>query len=175
MPNKITTFRHFIKNATNQHCHHTTDQFLFNYYRKCQIVSNMSWTSTHTEKLPPFQTLKEIQTPSDHCFRLTEILNENWISHYHNIDNLIFCIRCLILMLVLSSVNKSLRILSVMTCVSYTLFWTGECLQRACRAWYEELIELMIMNGASDWNCGLKTACIGGKEMIVNYMIEIVA
>lgn len=33
----------------------------------------------------------------------------------------------------------------------------------------------MIMNGASDWNCELKTACIGGKEMIVNYMIGIVA
>lgn len=136
MPNKITTFRHFIKNAPGGRINIVIIQQISFYLT---IIENVKLSRTCRElrrimkKLPLFQTLKEIQTPSDHCFRLTEILNENWITRYHNIDNLIFCIRCLILMLVLSSCNKSLCILSVMTYVSYTLFWTDECLQGACR------------------------------------------
>src|SRR3989344_4068680 len=56
----------------------------------------------------------------------------------------------------------------------YPYDWTelDHGLGAACRGGNKDLIDLMISNGANNWNYGLKGACIGGHRDLIDLMIS---
>ncbi len=45
-------------------------------------------------------------------------------------------------------------------------------LLRACKGGHRDIVDLMIKNGATDWNGGLGGACRGGHRDLVDLMIK---